>query len=379
MAKDGTMTAPRGLALAIAVLALGGCTAAATIGEMVKTPPAPFEKTVAPPAPDYAKPDAWLAFPGRDGLERSTPPGLTAIDEAAAPADVFFIHPTSYLKNDVWNAPYDSDAPFNPPILLNQVSAFNGCCRLYAPQYRQASLHGLKSSPPANDLANADIVRAFHYFIDHESKGRPFIIASHSQGAGQAVRLLQTEILGTPLQDRLVVAYVVGAYAPSNFGEVGLPTCEQAAQTGCIASWNTTQVGRKAPLQLVQNSNYWWKGGPRNSGSLPAICTNPLTWNSTGSAPADANPGSEPFPKPPYGKTASPLPALIPHLTGAACHDRLLNVDIPGSAPPGFHDPLSLFYGSYHQTDYGVFYAPIRANAIQRVAAWTATHGHAAP
>jgi hypothetical protein len=361
--------------LVCALGALAGQKIIREIAEGMRSPAAPFEKTAAPPAPDFARQDAWLAFPGRNGPERSTPPGIAAIDEAVAPADVFFIHPTSYLGNDVWNAPYDAKALYNPPILLNQISAFNGCCRLYAPQYRQASLHALNASLKADDLAYGDIRRAFRWYIDHENHGRPFILASHSQGSMHAVRLLQDEILGAPLRERLVAAYVVGAFAPADFGEAGLPTCERADQTGCIVSWNTSQTGRKGAFKLTRDVTTWWKGAWRKSGSRAAICTNPLTWNSDGAASASANPGAEPFPKPPYPATAATLPPLVGHLTGAVCRERLLDVDIPGSAPSGFHSALSLLYGSYHQVDYGVFYAAIRDNAVLRVGAWGAAHG----
>lgn len=362
--------------LASAVLALGGCGLISTLRETLGHPSTPFDLKTAPPAPDYSRPDAWLAFPSRNGLERSTPRGMTAIDEASAPADLFFIHPTTYLKNDVWNARYDAsntDAPYNAPVLLGQISAFNGCCRLYAPRYRQASLYSLNHSQPANDLAYDDVRRAFRYFINHESNGRPFIIASHSQGSMHAVKLLQAEILGTPLQDRLVAAYVVGAYAPGNFAEVGLPTCDNARQTGCIVSWNTSQTGRKGARMLVDDKVYWWRGAQRRGGPA-AICVNPLTWTDTDAAPASANAGSLPFPKAPFPIAASILPALVPHLTGAVCHQSLLDVDVPSSAPPGFRDKLTLLYGSYHVNDYGLFYPAIRANAVDRVAAWTAAH-----
>jgi hypothetical protein len=360
-----------------AIVALGGCSQISSLLlESLRHPSAPFDAKTAPPAPDYSRTAAWMAFPGRDGLERSTPPGVTAIDEASAPADLFFIHPTTYLKNDVWNAPYDASntaAPYNAPVLLGQISAFNGCCRLYAPQYRQASLYSLNHSQAANDLAYADVAAAFRYYIAHENNGRPFIIASHSQGSGHAVKLLQVEILGTPLLDRLVAAYVVGAYAPSNFAEVGLPTCDSARQTGCIVSWNTSQTGRKGARMLVDDKIYWWRGAQRRGGP-PAICVNPLTWNQTAAAPASANAGSLPLPKAPFPTGPSTLPSLVPHLTGAVCHQSLLDVDVPRSAPPGFRDILTLLYGSYHVNDYGLFYPAIRANASDRVAAWMAAH-----
>jgi hypothetical protein len=366
-----------------ALAAVGACSQVASLTESLRHPSKPFDAKTAPPAPDYAKADAWLAFPGRNGLERSTPPGVVAVDEAAAPADVFFIHPTTYLRNDVWNAAYDASntvAPFNAPVLLGQVSAFNGCCRLYAPQYRQASLYSLDHSRPADELAYADVARAFREYIAHENNGRPFIIASHSQGSMHAVKLLQTEILGTPLQDRLVAAYVVGAYAPSDFGDVGLPVCDSARQTGCIVSWNTSQTGRKGARMLVDNKVYWWRGAWRpdggGKGGPAAICVNPLTWTQKDSAPPAANAGSLPFPKAPFPKAAASLPSLVPHLSGAVCRQSLLDVDVPKSAPPGFHDTLSFLYGSYHVNDYGLFYPAIRANAAERVAAWTAGHSH---
>lgn len=360
----------RGAVAVVGVLALAGCSQVSTTLATFGSPPSPFDAARAPPAPDYARTDAWLAFPGRDGLERSTPPGVVAIDEASAPADVFFIHPTTYQQSDVWNVTYDLQAEFDPAVLLGQASAFNGCCRVYVPRYRQASLRALDHSRPAVELAYSDVASAFRYYIAHENKGRPFIIASHSQGSMHAIKLLQAEILGTPLQDRMVAAYVIGAYAPSDFGTLGLPVCDSPRQTGCILSWNTSQVGRKGALRLVRNKVYWWRGAEKSSGQPPAICVNPLTWRQQGPAPAAANPGSLPFPKTPPAGASRALPALTPHLTGATCDENLLKVDIPKSAPPGFRDILSLLYGSYHLGDYGVFYAAIRRNASDRVDAY---------
>lgn len=351
---------------------LSGCGIVGALAEAARHPAKPFAATLAPPAPDYSQGGAWMAFPGRGGPERSTPPGFTPVDEAKAPADVFFIHPTTYLKNDVWNAAYDVDGPYNNPVILGQISIFNGCCRLYAQHYRQASLHGLKNSPPAVALAYADVARAFRFYIDHENHGRPFIIAAHSQGAYLAVRLLQDEILATPLKQQLVAAYVVGTYVPSNFGELGLPPCESARQTGCIMGWNTSQTGRDGALMQVRKARYWWRGAERNSGDLPAVCTNPLTWTSDETAAsATANAGSLPFPVSPYPAKAATLEPLWPHLTDAVCKDKLLDVDIPKKAPAGYRDTLSLVFGSYHKNDFGLFYAAIRQNAIDRVAAFT--------
>ena len=363
------------LLLVIAFFALGG----PAIIDSMRSPATPFAATKAPPAPDYAKADSWLALSGRPGQERSTTPGVTPTDEAQAPADVFFIAPTTYKGNDVWNAPYDAPfarTPLNPPVLLEQASVFNGCCRIYAPHYRQASLAGLKN-PAAFDLAYADIAAAFRYYIAHYNHGRPFILASHSQGTGHSIRLLQAEILGTPIKDRMIAAYLIGGYIPDSFAELGLPVCDAPLQTGCLISWNTSQTGRSGARMIVDNKHYWWRGKAIN-GPAKAVCVNPLTWRREGAAPASANQGAMPFPQPPFRDGPTTLAALVPHLTGAACHDQLLDVDIPWGAPSGFHDKLSFLFGSYHLGDYGIFYANLRSNAHDRVGAWVAAHPAAA-
>jgi len=362
-----------GLLVLVALILLLWLGASAVIGK----PPRPFAQTPPPPAPDYARPSAWLAFPGRNGQERSTPPGITPVDEAQAPADVFFVHPTTDLDGSIWNAPFDAPddvAKLNPPVRLGQASVFNGCCRIYAPQYRQASLGGLKETG-AVALAYSDVANAFRYYIAHENKGRPFILASHSQGTALAIELLQREILGTPLQSRMIAAYLVGGYVPQDFATIGLPACDAPRQTGCVMSWNTSKAGSAIPRKiLLSRPGYWWQGAVRERDVSPPICVNPVNWRANGVAPAAENSGSLPFPKAPFPSGAAPLPALVKNLTGAACNAPMLEVQIPSDAPPGFSDKLSALLGIYHVNDYGIFYGSIRQNAIDRTAAWLGAH-----
>ncbi|CAI1005940.1 DUF3089 domain-containing protein [Serratia entomophila] len=324
------------------------------------------------PAPNYEQASAWFALPGRNGLERSVPPGFTAVNEAAAHADVFFVHPTTKIKNDEMNTPYDAAGELDTPVLLGQLSAFNGCCRLYSPQYRQASLKGI-SNDRAMNIAYSDIARAFRYYIAHYNRNRPFIIASHSQGTEHAVRLLQQEIMGTPLQNRLIVAYTIGAYTPSTLATIGLPTCNTAQQTGCIVSWNTVPEGRKDASFLVKKVKFWWQG-KRIESTKPAVCINPLTWNETGGAHAAANLGALEFPVNTVPEQTRQLAPLIKGVTGARCKDMLLEVNI--GAESSFNDDMSKYKGSFHLNDYGIFYANIRANANDRVLNWQRHHAN---
>ena len=369
------MMAPRYMSKVIPAVALGLSLILSACGG----PRQPFSAIPSTPTPDYRQSGAWLAWPGRDGLERSTPEGLTRVNEAEAPADVFFIHPTTTSARDVWNVPWDADgeaAPLNGAVLLAQASVFNGCCRIYAPRYRQATLPGL-SEPQAVDLAYEDVAAAFRLFIAEHSDGRPFILASHSQGTGHAVRLVQEEILGTPLQSRMVVAYLIGAYVPANFADAGLPICDGPRQTGCVLTWNASKVDSQLARIIIRDKTYWWQGAPRSEDQAPALCVNPLTWRAGDTdtpAPAEANAGSLPFPARPYPVEAVELPALDVGLTGARCHDGMLEAALPDTAGAGYSDDLTRLFGSYHLQDYGLFYGALRANAIERTAAWVESH-----
>lgn len=345
------------------VAMLAGCAA----------PSEPFDITLAPPAPDYDHSESWMALPGRPGLEHTAPAGLAPITEADALADVFFIHPTTSVATDIWNARWDASgdaAPLSPAVLLGQVSVFNGCCRIYAPHYRQATLPALSKSPGAVDLAYSDVAAAFRQFISSRNNRRPFILASHSQGTGHAIRLLQTEILGTPLQSRMIAAYLIGGYVPDTFPEIGLPICDAPDQVGCVLAWNAAKPQARLARIVVDEKPYWWKGGVRTENLAQAICVNPLTWRdetqNDEAASAILNPGSIPLPRSPFGLLSAPTP----NLTGARCHARMLEVDL-GDAPETYSDRLTRLAGSYHLNDYGLFYVALRENAVLRVLAWT--------
>src|SRR5690348_4419348 len=67
-------------------------------------PKAPFDETAQPPAADYRQPSAWAAWPGVASPADTVPDGATPGRASTPEADVFFIHPTTYLTNDAWNA-----------------------------------------------------------------------------------------------------------------------------------------------------------------------------------------------------------------------------------------------------------------------------------
>jgi DUF3089 family protein len=315
-----------------------------------------------PPAPDYSQPKAWAAYPGRPSRADDTPDGVAKGTEKRKAA-VFFVHPTTYLAAVIGNAPFDRDTRVDDVVLKFQTSVFNLCCRIYAPRYRQASLRAITYNSAeayaADELAYGDVARAFGEFL-RENSGIPFILASHSQGSIHAMRLLQEQVIGTPLQKRLVAAYLVGLALPK---QIGLPVCAKADATGCVISWNSVARG-VVDRRRLQDSVIWWQGRYQRIAGRELVCVNPLDWQPDSSSDAAANLGAV------YSAgRAAPIPAPIPALTGAWCNGGLLGVDVSPDHKNRFRDPLSIA-GIYHDFDYGLFYMNIRENAQRRVAAF---------
>ncbi len=130
-----------------------------------------FDEAPPPTPPDYADPACWAAHPDRANKARFTPEGSGLRDgQATARADVFYVHPTSYFGRHSWNAPLDdvgANEWVDEQMVPGQASVFNGCCRVFAPRYRQATFYALVE-PGANgrralELAYDDVAQAFTY------------------------------------------------------------------------------------------------------------------------------------------------------------------------------------------------------------------------
>ena len=321
-----------------------------------------------PIAPDYSQPAAWAAYPGRSSHAQDIPQGVAA--GSGQHVAVFFIHPTTFLAPVIANAPFNEGgevgARVDNAVLKFQASVFNLCCRVFAPRYRQASLRAITDNSAAgyaaDELAYSDVERAFQEFL-RVNPGQPFVLASHSQGSIHALRLLQEQVIGKPLQTRLVAAYVIGLALPKQIEKMGLPICSQADSTGCVITWNSVARGVEDHRRL-EDSVIWWEGRYQPIAGRPLVCVNPIDWHPDSGAPAAANRGSV------YSNGRSePIPPPIPGLTGAWCDGGLLGVDVPPGQRHRFRDLLTIA-GIYHDFDYGLFYMDIRENAQTRIAAW---------
>ncbi|MGD8307796.1 MAG: DUF3089 domain-containing protein [Chromatiales bacterium] len=320
----------------------------ALLGAVVLAGCAPGTRVTSTEALDYARDQNWAALPSTaDAADQSPIAAMAAPQPRERRADVFFVHPTTYLSMFGWNATTDDERLNNltakGPIRL-QASAFNGCCRVFAPRYRQAALRAFMSRSPrardAMDLAYGDVRQAFLYYLEHLDEGRPLIIASHSQGTLHAIRLLEEFFADDPtLRGRLVVAYLIG-WPLACDGLPGIPACERASDTGCFVSWSTY---------------VWGTERAHGKGAENACCVNPLTWQrGDGYAPAELNLGGIPY----------KFDRIDPGVTDARCVGGKLWVHKPD--PDGY---IALGR-NLHLMDYNLFYANIRENARQRVQAF---------
>jgi hypothetical protein len=330
------------------------------------------EAAVAAAGPNYAGADMWIARPDiANNPAAWLPAGYQPQPAGEAPrAAIFFVHPTSFLEKDQWNAPIDhADSQQRARLFVrHQASAFNGLGEIWAPKYRQATFGAFLTTQTDAEkalyFAYRDVLAAFDAFVAQAPKDRPIILAAHSQGSLHLTRLLRERVAGRPLARRIAAAYVIGwpISTAADLPALGLPGCERAGQPGCILSWQS--FGEPADPSLitdVYNASQTPDGQPR--AGTPMLCVNPLTGAAGGEAPATANQGT-----------------LIPNA-------ELTEAEVRVGAVPARCDPSGFLLvgetiadlppyilpgNNYHVFDYALFWANIRADAAARLAAFGA-------
>ena len=336
---------------------------------MAMVPGEAFEAQAATPESAYADKRMWLARPDiANNPAQWLPTGAQRAKPGAAA--VFFIHPTSYLVRNHWNAPLD-DAEANARAALflrGQASAFNAVGDIWAPRYRQATFGAFLTTKAdaqrALDLAYGDVTAAFDAFLAQIGPDRPIILAGHSQGALHLERLLRDRIAKDPaLGKRIVAAYVVGwpVSSTADLPLLGLPECTRADQAGCILSWESFAEPADPSLILdTYDASTGFDGQPRKA--TPIVCTNPLTGTANASAPATANAGTL------FPDKDLTTAAITAKRVAARCDSRgLLLIGTPPDV-----GPYVLPGNNYHVYDYSLFWANVRTDAARRLAAFEA-------
>ena len=336
------------------------------------TPTGRFEVTEAGTGPDYRQASAWVSRPGMtDDPTDWEPSGAAAlrVDPITTDAHVFYVHPTTYLERDRWNALLqpDSQTEFRTRLFVQtQASALAQDAQVWAPRYRQAAygafLLDSDDARSALQLAYSDVAAAFAEFVRQLPAG-PIILAAHSQGALHLERLLKELVADKPIAKRIAAAYVVGwpISTTADLPALGLPACGSPDQAGCILSWMS--FGQPANPELVLHSyekSAGFLGTKREREDM--LCVNPLTGTRGGAARPSANPGTL-VPSSDLGSAE-----LMLGKVGAHCDQGLLILD--GAVPA--MGPYVLPGNNYHVYDYALFWQAIRNDAARRLAAWRA-------
>jgi len=301
--------------------------------------------------PDYSQLNNWAAHPQKIDPSDSVPASIVKNYKPKQLADVFFVHPTTYLdpkKPNGWSASIKNveiNISTDFTTILNQASIFNEVGAIYAPRYRQAHISSYYpitkldslQAIAAFELAYQDVKKAFDYFLANHNENKPIIIASHSQGSTHAKRLLKEYFDGKPLSKKLVVAYIVGmAIDPGEY--TNLKACSTATETGCICAWRTYKAGYNPPYVETEK--------------FTSMVTNPLTWSSNQtSIDRKANEGSILYN---FNK-------VIPKVAGAINHKGIL-----WTPKPKFFGNILYTTSNYHIADYNLYYMSVRKNAFDR-------------
>jgi hypothetical protein len=332
--------------------------------DLAFTPTTEFEQQEALQTSIYDDTAMWYARPEiKVGNATKWLPKGAAPNDITGPAAVFFVHPTSFISRDKWNADLeDKDTQGRTNIFIKGLaSPFNSVGEVWVPRYRQASIGAFITQKPegkeALDAAYRDVLLAFDSFIEKQQKDRPIILAGHSQGARHLTYLLRDRVAGKPLAKRIVTAYVIGwpISIAQDLPALGLPACENPNQTGCIMSWASfAEPAEYGRIEKAYSESKGFDGAARGASQI--LCTNPLTGGAPGAAMAEANLGTL---KPSNDMTEG---ELIEKAVPAKCSERgfLLIGD-----PPEIGNYV-LPGNNYHVYDIPLFWANLRQDTLWR-------------
>ena len=295
---------------------------------------------------DYSNLYNWAAHPEKKDPSDSIP-AILANYKKENSVDVFFIHPTTFTDKKIThltNASIENDsinAITDYGSILYQASAFNCDANIYAPRYRQAyigmyyttdTLKAIK----AFDTAYSDVKAAFEYYLLHNNNNRPIVIASHSQGSTHAKRLIKEFFDNKPLQNKLVMAYLIGMPIKENeFDQI--PVCTDSTKTGCFVTWRTYRKGIEIPKKTNDK----------------IAVVNPLSWkNDEEYVSSSMN----------YGGILFNYNKKISNISDAQVHDNILWINKPHFFGSAFFNQTN-----YHIADYNLFYYNIRNDIRRRI------------
>ena len=302
---------------------------------------------------DYSTPDHWLSLP-------------TVPDKAV---DVFYLYPSAWQKVN----PADPIiCAIDNPVMLKysklafyrQATAYETVGNIYAPYYRQDDAASTLAMSFAQQQAvvagypKTDAIAAFDYYIQHFNNGRPFILASHSQGSNVMIFLLSEYMKEHPeVYSRMVAAYVIGySITPDYMAQnPHLKFATGPDDIGVIISYNT-----QAPT-IEGNDGVVLPG---------AMVINPISWATDETlAPASENLGAlELKPDGSAVLNADGTYKAVKNFADARI-DKTKGVLICSTVDVAKFAPGNATFGKgvFHTFDFPFYYFNIRENAENRV------------
>ena len=308
--------------------------------------PAPVDPESESKAPDYSDKNNWLRRP-----------------EATKDVDVFYVYPTEYSDDSEGASMF---ADINDKSLREaweevyqmQATVYEESANVFAPYYRQVNMASAIKLPREElnaafaSTPKEDVFAALDYYFENLNEGRPFILASHSQGSIMQSLVLAEYMKKHPeLMKRMIAAYVIGYSITKDYLKANphLKFAEGADDTGVIISYNTEGAGNENNIVVLPG----------------AISINPINWKRDETyASAEENLGGY-IPNEELGKMENaphPADAQVNLERGVVITTTKAMKPMPGPVPFG--------NGSFHNGDYALYYYNIKENIATRIATY---------
>jgi pimeloyl-ACP methyl ester carboxylesterase len=192
--------------------------------------------------------------------------------------DCFYVYPT-VSDQQTQNANLQID-PEERSIALYQAARYSQECRVFAPMYRQITLHALFSGQPITNhmrrVAYTSAADAWQTYLRKYNHGRGIVLIGHSQGTFILRQLIAQRIDPRPnLRHRLVSAVLLGGNVTVKAGgDRGgdfehIRACRSTRQLHCALAFSTFNAA------VPSNAVF----GRTSDPTLQVLCTNPADLN----------------------------------------------------------------------------------------------------
>lgn len=284
---------------------------------------------------------------------------LSLPDNITYKADVFYIYPTVCVSENSSMCSIDNSQMQNSAkrVLKLQADAFKNTANIFAPYYTQYDIDIFEYSNYKDIQANIrkntkglqDIYNALDYYFNHYNNGRPFILASHSQGSAMMQIVLSDYMKNHPeYYKNMIAAYVVGYPVTKEFmlENPHLKFASSADDTGVIIAFEV-EAPDKAGVDALYTEG--------------RLVINPLSWKIDEElVQADKNLGS---------LNQRDLTITTPGIADAKLDLEKGVVICSTIDEAAYQIPIPSVFGtgSYHGQSFQLYYVNLGENAKERI------------